>query len=118
MIPPRPVALSVLPSPPLISFLASLFVRLKGGRLLFWVMDLNPDEAIAAGWLRENAFVARLLSSMLNHSLHKSAKVVVLDRFMKQRILHKGIPEDKISIIPPWSHNNAIRYDVRGRKAF
>src|SRR5690349_18513259 len=49
-----------LTSPPLISFLATLFVKLKGGRFCFWVMDLNPDEAIAAGWLREESSLARL----------------------------------------------------------
>jgi hypothetical protein len=44
-----------LTSPPLISFLAALFVKLKGGKFCFWVMDLNPDEAIAAGWLEEKS---------------------------------------------------------------
>src|SRR5689334_21053361 len=29
-------------SPPLISFIASLFVRIKGGNLVCWIMDLNP----------------------------------------------------------------------------
>lgn len=39
-------------SPPLISFLGALFAWLKGGKFVFWIMDLNPDEALAAGWLR------------------------------------------------------------------
>lgn len=118
MITPRHDVVIALTSPPLISFLASLFVQLKGGRLLFWVMDLNPDEAIAAGWLRENSIIARALSAMLNRSLRKSAKVVVLDRFMKQRILDKGIAENKVAIIPPWSHDDTVRYEERGRNRF
>ena len=40
-------------SPPLISFLSSLAVPGRASNLVFWSMDLNPDEAIAAGWLRE-----------------------------------------------------------------
>src|ERR1044071_3688627 len=52
---PRHDVVIALTSPPLISYLAPLFVRLKGGRLVFWVMDLNPDEAIAAGWLHEDS---------------------------------------------------------------
>jgi Glycosyltransferase len=118
MIMPRHHVVIALTSPPLISFLATLFVHLKGGRLLFWVMDLNPDEAIAAGWLRESSIIARALSSMLNRSLHKSEKIVVLDRFMKQCILDKGIPESKVAIIPPWSHDDTVRYDERGRERF
>src|SRR5213078_3122668 len=50
-----------LTSPPLISFLGSLFVNLKGGKMFFWVMDLNPDEAVAAGWLKEKSLTAKVL---------------------------------------------------------
>ncbi|HEV8203912.1 MAG TPA: glycosyltransferase, partial [Pyrinomonadaceae bacterium] len=58
-----------LTSPPLISFLAALFVKLKGGSFCFWVMDLNPDEAIAAGWLEQDSATTRILQRMLNYSL-------------------------------------------------
>jgi colanic acid biosynthesis glycosyl transferase WcaI len=118
LITPRHDVVVALTSPPLISFLATLFVQLKGGRLLFWIMDLNPDEAIAAGWLRETSMAARGLSAMLNRSLHKSAKIIVLDRFMKRRILDKGVPEGKLAIIPPWSHDDAVGYDEGGRQDF
>lgn len=115
---PRFDVVVALTSPPLISVLGSLFVSLKGGRFIFWVMDLNPDEAIAAGWLSEKSLVARALLSFLNYSLRHAEKVVVLDRFMKQRIVEKGISEDKIAIIAPWSHNDAVGFDAAGRARF
>src|ERR1700687_3095365 len=49
---PRQDAVVALTSPPLISWLASWFTRLRGGRMIFWVMGLDTDEAIAAGWLQ------------------------------------------------------------------
>lgn len=103
-----------LTSPPLISFLGALLVRLRGGRFCFWVMDLNPDEAIAAGWLRETSMVARVLQRLLNYSLKHANRVVVLDRFMRDRILAKGIPKERITIVPPWSHDE-VNYDEDGR---
>ena len=106
-----------LTSPPLISWLASLFTRLKGGRMIFWVMDLNPDEAIAAGWLKPNSVTARLLSALLKSSMLQAEKIVVLDRFMKERIAAKGIPAQKIEVIPP-SGDNFVEYDREGREAF
>jgi len=115
---PRFDVVVALTSPPLISVLGSLFASLKGGRLIFWVMDLNPDEAIAAGWLNENSFTARTLSRLLAYSLRHAERIVVLDRFMKQRIVAKGIPEEKIVTIPPWSHNDAVRFDAVGREKF
>lgn len=111
-------AVVALTSPPLISVLAALFVRLKGGRLYFWVMDLNPDEAIAAGWLRESSLAARLLSKMLTSGAKKTTKLIALDRFMKERLTKKGIREERIAVIPPWSHDDYAFYSREGRTAF
>ena len=106
-----------LTSPPLISWLASLFTRMKGGRMVFWVMDLNPDEAIAAGWLKPNSLTAKLLSALLQSSMQHAEKIIVLDRFMKERIAAKGISAQKIEVIPP-SQDNSVNYDREGREAF
>lgn len=105
-------------SPPLISFLAALLVTLRGGRFVFWVMDLNPDEAIAAGWLPKRSAIARFLESLLSYSLNRAEKIIVLDRFVKQRIIDKGVVHEKVLIIPPWSHDDAIGYDEPGRARF
>jgi colanic acid biosynthesis glycosyl transferase WcaI len=115
---PRQDAVVALTSPPLISWLASWFTRLKGGRMIFWVMDLNPDEAIAAGWLKQESLTARLLGARLQSSMRRAEKLVVLDRFVKQRIVARGIPEEKIEVIAPWSHDESVRFDEAGREAF
>jgi glycosyltransferase involved in cell wall biosynthesis len=81
-------------------------------------MDLNPDEALAAGWLKPGSMAARLLSALSLFSFREARTLVVLDRFMKQRLIEKGIPEDKIALIPPWSHDDVIGYDTTGREAF
>lgn len=107
-----------LTSPPLISFLATLFVKLKGGRFCFWVMDLNPDEAIAAGWLNENSSLARLLQRMLRYSLRNAETTIVLDRFMQERLLGKGVDAERVAVVPPWSHDDAVQFSPPGREAF
>jgi len=107
-----------LTSPPLISFLGALFVKLKGGSFCFWVMDLNPDEAIAAGWLDEKSVTSRVLQRMLNYSFNVAARTVVLDRFMKERVVAKGFDPARIAIVPPWSHDDAVQFFATGREAF
>jgi glycosyltransferase involved in cell wall biosynthesis len=114
----RQDAVVALTSPPLISWLAALFTRLKGGRMIFWVMDLNPDEAIAAGWLKPDSFTAKMLSVLLKSSMEHAEKIIALDRFAQQRIVDKGIPESKVEIIPPWSHDDSVRFDREGREVF
>ena len=115
---PRFDVVMALTSPPLISLLGALYVKLKGGRFIFWVMDLNPDEAVAAGWLNGHSTTARILAGLLNFSLHTADEVVVLDRFMRTRVMKKGVPAEKISMIPPWAHSDVVRYDADGRLSF
>ena len=108
----------VVPPPPLLSVMAAIFVHLRGGRLLYWNMDLNPDEAIAAGWMKPNSLAAHILGAALRFSLRASSYIVVLDHFMKDRIVAKGIPEDKVRIIPVWTHDHVAHYEPEGRSAF
>jgi len=81
-------------------------------------MDLNPDEAIAAGWLQPNSLLARVLSRMLLHSLHRADRIIALDRFMKERIEAKGVDANKILVVPPWSLDDRVRFDPAGREEF
>lgn len=115
---PRFDVVVALTSPPLISFLGALFVRIKGGRFFFWVMDLNPDEAIAAGWLKQDSAPAKFLSRLLRYSLLKAERVIALDHFMKARILAKGLDEERVMVLPPWAHDEAVQFDQAGREAF
>jgi glycosyltransferase involved in cell wall biosynthesis len=114
----KPDVIVALTSPPLISFLAAAVAKIRRTRYVFWVMDLNPDEAIAAGWLRKGSMTARVLSRLLQFSLRNAERIVVLDRFMRERILAKGQPAEKIEVIPPWSHDSIVRYDQEGRDRF
>ncbi|HEY2329327.1 MAG TPA: glycosyltransferase family 4 protein, partial [Verrucomicrobiae bacterium] len=107
-----------LTSPPLVSVIAAGFAKLRGAKFCYWIMDLNPDEAVAAGWLSPDSFAAKWLERLSRFSLRRAAKVVVLDEFMQQRILDKKIPPNKIKVIPPWSHDSEIRFDLAGRARF
>ena len=114
----RPCDLVIaLTSPPLISWLGSLLVPWKARALLFWAMDLNPDEAVAAGWLRERSMSGRILAALQMQSMRRAAAIVALDRFMKDRLVGKGLPPDKIAVISPWTHDCA-HFEANGRERF
>ena len=115
---PRQDVVVALTSPPLISFLGALLSRLRGSRFIYWVMDFNPDEAIAAGWLRADSLAAKSLDSISRFSLRQAAGIIALDRFMRDRIVAKGISADKIAVLPPWSQDSDVRFDATGRANF
>lgn len=107
-----------LTSPPLISVLGALLARRWRASFFYWVMDLNPDAAIAAGWLKSNSLAAKLLDGISRFSLKRAKKIIVLDRFMKERVEAKGIDPAQIEVIPPWSHDDEVRFDSAGRERF
>ncbi len=115
---PRYDAVVALTSPPLVSYLAAWFCRLRGAKLFYWVMDMNPDEAVAAGWLKPGSVPTRALEVMSRFSLRQSHRVIALDRFMRDRIVAKGIPAERVVVIPPWAHDEAVRFDAEGRVKF
>jgi len=115
---PRCDVVIAMTSPPLISFLAALAVPLKARKLLFWSMDLNPDEAIAAGWLRPESMTARVLGRLMLYSMRRAERIIAMDRFMQQRIRAKGIAAEKVAVIPPWSHDDCVRFDPDARRRF
>jgi glycosyltransferase involved in cell wall biosynthesis len=115
---PRQDVVVALTTPPLISFIGAWRAKFWRAKFCYWVMDLNPDEAVAAGWLRADSFIGKILERMSRFSLNRADRIVALDRFMSDRIAAKGILREKIAVIPPWSHDNDVSFDAAGREQF
>jgi glycosyltransferase involved in cell wall biosynthesis len=115
---PRHDVTVCLTSPPLISALGTLVATIKGGAVVPWVMDLNPDEAVAAGWFKAGGMAERLLTFIQNWSFRRASRIIALDRFMADRLKAKGVASEVIHTDAPWSHDQAISYNVAARDAF
>jgi len=105
-------------TPPLIATIGSLFCLFKGGKFIYWVMDLNPDEAVAAGVLKKTSLITRILEKISRFTFSKSDLIIALDKYMALRIEKKGIPSQKIKILPPWAHIDNLKYYPREHNLF
>ncbi|HUZ06279.1 MAG TPA: glycosyltransferase family 4 protein, partial [Candidatus Paceibacterota bacterium] len=115
---PRQDVVVALTTPPLISFMGAWRAKLWRARFIYWVMDFNPDEAVAAGWLRADSLAAKFLERLSRFSLRRADGIIALDRFMRDRIVAKQIPAEKVAVIPPWSQDGQVTFDAAGREAF
>ena len=115
---PRHDVVLALTTPPLISFIGAWRAKLWRAKFCYWVMDMNPDEAIAAGWLNADSFTAKMLERMSRFSFRRASWIIALDRFMRDRIVAKGIASEKIAVLPPWSQDQDVRFDAAGREQF
>jgi colanic acid biosynthesis glycosyl transferase WcaI len=114
---PRSDAIVALTTPPLLSVLGAALAKLSRGRFIYWVMDLNPDEAVAVGWLKADGPLTHILESLSRWSLRQADWVVVLDDYMRERVVAKGIAPPKIVTVPIWMHGD-VRFDPEGRERF
>ena len=104
-------------SPPLISVVGATLACLWRARFIYWVMDLNPDEAIAVGWLKPGNETARFLEAASRWSLRRAERVVVQDKYVRERLAAKGVDEKKIKIVPLWIQDKAA-FDPKKREQF
>ena len=96
-------------APPLLSYVALKVARFKNIRFIYWTMDLQPELAIVANYLRAGSKSAVSLQKRGDYIFKFSDKIITLDTFMEQHIVKrtKGL-NNKIDIIPPWPVMNKL----------
>ncbi len=93
----------VTTSPPILPVLLMAVARLRRVPLIYWVMDLNPDQVIESGQMSANAWSARGLALAQRWVFAHAATVVVLDRFMEARVKrHQGSRAAAVVTCPLW----------------
>jgi glycosyltransferase involved in cell wall biosynthesis len=95
-------AIVVSTSPPMAPFAAIALRALRGARVKYWVMDINPDQIVALGMARPDAPSVRAFNWLNRKMLAAADDIVVLDRMMADRINRKLDVSAKLTILPPW----------------
>ena len=96
-------------SPPFAGIGGSIISWLRRAPLVWWVMDLNPDQMVTSGKLSPHSVFTKIFDWMNRVTLRRSRSVVVLDRFMRDRVLAKLEVPDKIRVLPPWPHDDVLK---------
>jgi len=92
-------------SPPMASLAALIISWIKGARVKFWIMDLNPDQLVALKIVETGSPIARIFDALNRRILKRADDVIVLDRFMAERVNGKLPVQEKLHVIPPWPHD-------------
>lgn len=99
----------VCTDPPLLSCTAGLALGATGGSLVNWIMDLYPELAIDAGLVARNGLLARTTIWLRDLSLRAARCTVAPTRAMAKVVEERGIPGDRVTVVPHWASSEAIR---------
>ena len=72
------------------------------------VQDIQPDGAIELGYIK-NPFAITILRWQEQKMYANAAHLVAIGENFRQRLIEKGIPEKKISVLPNWINADAIK---------
>lgn len=75
----------------------------RAKKKIHWAQDLYPELAEELRVIPRNSLVARILRAVSKWALAKQDKIVVLGRCMRERLVGRGIDEQKIEVIPNWT---------------
>lgn len=101
-------AVLVSTSPPMCSAIGWLISTVRRTPMIYWAMDLNPDQMVEMGWISPRSPVVKLFDFFNRRVLNRAAAVVTLDRFMAARLGRKADIGDKLTIQPPWPHESHL----------
>lgn len=104
----RLVGIMVSTSPPFCGLAGVIISVLRGVPLKYWLMDLNPDQMVAMKMLGERSLPVRVFDMFNRWTLRRSSDVVVLDRFMGERVQRKLDVATKTATMPPWPHEDKL----------
>lgn len=100
---PRHDVVVTLTDPPLQLTLGPVIKIFKRSRLIHWAQDVYPELAEELGVLRKNGWVARGLRRLSNWALRRHDAIIAVGRCMKERLMARGVADEKIVVIPNWA---------------
>ncbi|MDX2016145.1 MAG: glycosyltransferase family 4 protein [Planctomycetota bacterium] len=99
----RPDVVIAYTTPPFIMLAALVCRALRGSKAVYWVMDLYPDLPVACGVMKPESALTGFLERTHRYLLFHADATVVLGRCMREKVLSKHIPPNRLVMIPVWS---------------
>ena len=87
---------------------AWLLEKMKSAPFIYNVQDLYPEVPVRAGQLRNRHAIAAL-RSMEQFMYRKAAHITVITPAIRENLLGKGVPTDKMTVIPNFVDTDFIR---------
>jgi len=103
----RPHVIMVETDPPLLGLLGVVLSRWHRCPLIFYLQDLYPEVGLALGRLRPG-IMTKFLHWATQIGLRGADRIIVLGEDMRAKVMNRGIPSQKITLVPNWADTELI----------
>jgi len=112
---PRPDVVMCITDPPFVGAIAEIVARRFRAPVLVSTQDVFPEIAVKLGRLT-NPFAIAALRLLVNFSLRRADRVVVIGETMKERVTAKGVAPQRIRVISNWGDASSVTPQPRDNR--
>ena len=77
--------------------------------LIYNLQDIFPDSLVNAKMTKKGSLIWKIGRKIENYTYRNADKIVVISEGFKRNIMEKGVPEEKIAVIPNWVDTEEVR---------
>lgn len=96
-------------TPPTQGFMASLIKKRLKIPFVYNLQDIFPDSLVTAKMTHKGSLIWKIGRKIEDYTYKNADKIIVISEDFKKNIMDKGVPEDKIVVIPNWTDTDAVK---------
>ncbi len=95
-------------TPPINGLMMPVLRRHKRYKIVYNLQDIFPDSLVNTGMTRKGSLLWRIGRRIEDKAYRAADKILTISEGFKANIVAKGVPEDKIVVIPNWVDEAAV----------
>lgn len=95
-------------TPPIQGLLGVFIKKIKKVPFVYNLQDVFPDSLSGTGLAKEGGILWKIGASISNCIYRNSDRIIVISNDIKQNIIAKGVPAEKIDVVYNWVDENAV----------
>lgn len=77
--------------------------------MIYNLQDVFPDSLVTTGLAKKDSLLWKIGRKIEDYTYRNADKIIVISNAMKENILAKGVPEEKIAVIPNWIDVESVK---------
>lgn len=89
-------------TPPTNGLMGTLMKKTRKIPFVYIVQDLFPDSLVSTGMTKEGSVLWKIGNWVSNVTYKNAAHVIVISESMQRKLIERGVPEEKVSVVYNW----------------
>lgn len=95
-------------TPPTQGMMSGFLKACKKIPFVYNLQDIFPDSLVNTGMTSEGSIIWKIGRAVENYTYRHADNIIVISEDFKKNIMAKGVPENKITVVPNWADTQGV----------